>query len=169
MASQSQISIQRRILTIIVILICILLSCTYFYIWGESTHPSTSYVTSHPDEFYNETLAFNGEIVNIVKPTLDPGNGSKTWVLTIESDDIELDLMVEDSKLNIDPKKGDHVNCKGVYLQDDRVEVTEIHIADSTLVNLIFIRSGLIIPIIIIIFLLNWKLNLKKLLFEKRR
>ena len=168
MASQEPFSISRRILIIITILICIFLSCTYFYIWGEANHPSTNYVTSHPDEYYNETLAFSGDIIKISKPSSDPNNGSKNWVLTIESDEIELDLIVQDSKLNTDPKRGDHVKCKGIYLQNNTVDVTEIHISDQTLVNLIFIRSGAVIPILIIMFILNWKFNLKKLLFEMR-
>ena len=169
MVSQEPASITRRILIIITILICIFLSCTYFFIWGEANHPSTTYVTSHPDEFYNETLAFNGDIIRISKPSSDLDNGSKVWVLTIESDEIELDLIVQDSKLNTDPKKGDHVKCKGIFLENNTVDVTEIHLSDNTLVNLIFIRSGMIIPILIIIFIFNWKFNLKKLLFEMRR
>jgi hypothetical protein len=169
MAFQEPASITRRILIIITILICIFLSCTYFYNWGEANHPSTTYVTSHPDEFYNETLAFNGEIIKISKPSSDPDNGSKDWFLTIESDEIELDLIVEDSKLNTDPKKGDHVNCKGIYLQNNTIAVTKIHTSDQTLVNLIFIRSGMVIPILIAIFILSWKLNLKKFFFEMRR
>lgn len=169
MVSQEPSLITRRILIIITILICIFLSCTYFFIWGEANHPSTNYITSHPEEFYNETLAFNGEIIKISKPTLDLDNVSKDWVITIESDDIELDLIVQDSKLNADPKKGDHVNCKGIYLQENTVAVTEIHISDQTLVNLIFIRSGIVIPILIAIFILTWKFNFKKFFFEMRR
>jgi hypothetical protein len=151
------------------ILILLLLICTYFYFWGEANHPSTEYVTSHPDDYYNETLAFGGVIKKLSKPSPEIYNGSTTWIITIESDEIELDLIVEDSKLNIDPKKGDHVSCKGVYLQDNVVKVTEIHISDQTLVNLIFIRSSAVIPVLIIIFILNWKFDLKKFLFEIKR
>jgi hypothetical protein len=168
MTSQPPISIVRRVIVIISILILILLSCTYFYLWGENNHPSTHHITSHPDEFYNKTLAFGGEIKKISKPGSDINNASIDWLIKIESDGIELDLIVEDSKLNIDPKKGDLVSCKGIYLQNNIVNVTEIHISDQTLVTLIFMRSGAVIPILIIIFILHWKFNLKKLLFEIR-
>jgi hypothetical protein len=169
MAHQSPVSLTHRIIVMSTILILLLLSCTYFYFWGKANHPSTEYITSHPDDFNNETLTFGGDIKRISKPVPDLNNGSKTWIITIESDEIELDLIVEDSKLNIEPKKGDHVTCKGVYLQNNIVNVTEIHIADRTLVNLIFIRSVAVIPLLIILLIVNWKFNIKKLLFEIKR
>ena len=169
MLSQASKILSRRLIVIIIILILILSSCTYFYIWGKANHPSTKYITSHPEKFYNETLAFGGIIKKISKSSPDINNGSLDWILTIESDDIELDLIVEDSKLNADPKKGDSVNCKGVYLQENTVRVTEIHVSDQTLVTLIFVRSAAVLPILLILFILNWKFNFKKRLFEMKR
>ncbi len=158
----------HRMLIIIISFILIISSCTYFYFWGEANHPSIEYITSHPNEFDNKTVIVSGDIIEILKFDTSLTNTSSNWIITIESDNIELYIIAEPSQFNIDPKPGDSLDCKGIYHSDNTIEALELHISDKTLVNLIFIRSIAVVPILIVIFIISWKLSLKKFLFEPK-
>lgn len=158
----------RRILIIIILLICIISSCTYFHFWGEANYPSIEYITEHPTEFENKTIIVSGDIIEITKTTSAEKNNSIIWILTIESNNINLKIIAKDALLNIAPKKGDSLKCKGIYRGNNTIEALELHISDQILVNLIFIRSIVAVPIIIIIFVLSWQFYFKQLLFKPK-
>jgi hypothetical protein len=155
----------HRILIIIISFILIISSCTYFYFWGEANYPSIEYITSHPNEFDNKTIIVSGEIIAIQKSDTPTSN----WIITIESKEIELYIIAKPSQFNINPNHGDSLNCKGVYHSDNTIEALELHISDKTHVDLIFVRSIAVVPILVVIFIISWKLNLKKFVIESRR
>ncbi|MCK5560453.1 MAG: hypothetical protein KAJ51_07650 [Thermoplasmata archaeon] len=161
-------SLTRRILIFIILLICIISSCTYFHFWGEANYPSIEYITEHPTEFENKTIIVSGDVIEITKTTSNLKNSSMIWILTIESNNINLKIIAKDALLNIDPKIGDSLKCKGIYRGNNTIEALELHISDQTLVNLIFIRSIIAVPILIVIFVLSWQLHFKQLLFKPK-
>ena len=151
-----------RFVLILILLICIISSCTYFYFWGESNYPSIRYITLHPEEFDNTTIIIAGEIIGITPPTQiniissnsSNENNDASWILTAESDDIKLRISASVKQFNIHPKKGDVIQCKGIYYKDRSIDAIELHILDKTLYGLIFIRSFAAVPIFIAIFIL---------------
>jgi len=147
---------------VLALFLMLFLSLLMLYSGLEYNHhnPSLKYILQNFDTFNNTKIYFDGYVseVDETHHTISIGVPVQPWLLEVKIPITE----------NI-PQKGDFVEIYGTLNTKDYVTAEKILVSKSWQKDLIYISSLPAIPLVLYLFFRTWRLNIKKMRFERRK
>jgi hypothetical protein len=153
---------KSRAIIAIPLLLVLFLLCAYHQANHEyhREYPSVKMIVANYENYIGETASISGEVVGVHSTTFQLlkkyDKGSKTTIFTILPDsDVDVDI-------------GDKVEVLGSLCKDYQIYAEKIIISKRWKYEFVYIRSFIALILLVLIFMRNWKFDIKRMEFVRR-